>query len=342
MDKIYFENTDMFYALLLLPAFIILYMYYNTWAKKSKQKFSDKHLIADLIPSKSKNKTHIKQVLFLLGFLFLILALVNPQVGSKLQVLQRKGVDMVVAVDISKSMLAEDVRPNRLIKSKLMVSKLIDQLKTDRIGLIVYAGEAYPQLPITTDYSAAKMFLKTVDTDIAPTQGTAISEAIDMAIGYLESGKSDYQSLYIISDGEDHEEGVDEAIAEATKKGIKINTIGVGLKNGGPIPLKKNSTSDFKKDKQGNVVITKLNDKLLKEIAVKGGGTYLELNNIQGAVDYIMDHISEAEKKEFESKRYADYEDQFQWFLALALLFFMLESLIPDSKTKWIRKYDIF
>jgi len=342
MDKIYFENTEMFYALLLLPAFIILYMYYSNWAKKSKQKFSEEHLIANLIPDTSKNKARIKQVLFLLGFLFLILALVNPQVGSKLQVLQRKGIDMVVAIDVSKSMLAEDVGPNRLTKSKLMVSKLIDQLKTDRIGLIVYAGKAYAQLPITTDYSAAKMFLKTVDTDIVPTQGTAISEAIDMARDYLESGESDNQSLYIISDGEDHEEGVDEAIAEATKKGIKINTIGVGLKNGGPIPLKKNSTSDFKKDKEGNVVITKLNDQLLKEIAVKGGGNYLELNNIQGAVDYIMDNISEAEKKEFESKRFADYEDQFQWLLALALFFFLLESLIPDSKTKWIRKYDVF
>ena len=222
-----------------------------------------------------------------------------------------------------------------------MVSKLIDALKTDRLGIIVYAGKAYPQLPVTTDYAAAKMFLKTVDTDIVPTQGTAISDAINMAVDYLESSASKNQLLYIISDGEDHQEGVDEAIKTAVDKGIKINTIGVGLKKGGPIPI-KNSNSDFKKDRNGTVVISKLNDKLLKEIALKGNGNYLELNSIQGAVDYIMGNITETEKSEFESKRYADYEDQFQWFLALALFFFILEACIPDTKTNWLRKYDLF
>lgn len=341
MDKIYYENTELFYALLLLPVLIFLYMYYNSWAKKSRKKFCDQHLLADLIPERSENKLLIKQVFFLLGFLFLILALINPQIGSKLQILKRKGCDMVVAIDVSKSMLARDVQPDRLTKSKLMVSKLIDELKTDRFGLIVYAGKAYAQLPVTTDYAAAKMFLKTVDTDIVPTQGTAIGDAIDMARGFMESGESKNQILYIISDGEDHEEGVDDAINEAVAAGIKINTIGIGLKKGGPIPV-RGSASDFKKDREGNVVITKLNDKLLKEIAIKGSGTYLELNNIQSAVDFIIDNISKAEKSEFESRRYADYEDQFQWFLALALFFFVLESITPDSKTKWIRKYDIF
>jgi Ca-activated chloride channel family protein len=342
MDKIYFENIEYFYGLILIPVLIFLYLYYKTWTKRAEKNFCDSHLFEGLTPDKSKNKPLIKQILFLLGFFFLILALVNPQIGSKLQVLKRKGVDMVVAIDVSKSMLAEDVQPNRLTKSKLMVSKLIDELRTDRIGLIVYAGKAYPQLPITTDYAAAKMFLKTIDTDIVPTQGTAIGEAINMAQDYLEYGESKNQMLYIISDGEDHEEGVDDAIAEAVKNGIKISTVGIGLTKGGPIPVKKGSRTDFKKDNEGNVVVTKLNDKLLKEIAVKGGGSYIELNNIQGAVDFIMKSVSNAEKSEFESKRYADYEDQFQWFLGLAFFFFIIECLIPDSKTKWIRKYDIF
>lgn len=341
MDKIYFENIDLFYALLLLPCLLFVYIYYAKWRQKTQDKFADSSLIASIIPSYSGKKILIKQFCSLLGFFFLIIALVNPQIGSKLKVLKRKGVDMVVAMDVSKSMLARDVQPNRLTKSKLMVSKLIDALKTDRLGIIVYAGKAYPQLPVTTDYAAAKMFLKTVDTDIVPTQGTAISDAINMAVDYLESSASKNQLLYIISDGEDHQEGVDEAIKTAVDKGIKINTIGVGLKKGGPIPI-KNSNSDFKKDRNGTVVISKLNDKLLKEIALKGNGNYLELNSIQGAVDYIMGNITETEKSEFESKRYADYEDQFQWFLALALFFFILEACIPDTKTNWLRKYDLF
>jgi Ca-activated chloride channel family protein len=341
MDKIYFENIELFYALLLLPLLLLLLVYFGKWRQKARQRFGEASLIASLLPEYSKKKLVFKQLFFLLGFFFLIIALVNPQIGSKLKVLKRKGVDMVVAIDVSKSMLARDVQPNRLTKSKLMVSKLIDALKTDRLGLIVYAGKAYPQLPVTTDYAAAKMFLKTVDTDIVPTQGTAIGDAISMAVDYLESGASKNQLLYIISDGEDHEDGVDEALKIAVEKGIKINTIGVGLKKGGPIPI-NGSSSDFKKDKDDAVVITKLNDKLLKEIALKGGGTYLELNNIQGAVDYIMDTISASEKSDFESKRYADYEDQFQWFLALALFFFIVETVVPDTKTKWIRKYDIF
>ena len=196
MDKIYFENIDLFYALLLLPCLLFVYIYYAKWRQKTQDKFADSSLIASIIPSYSGKKILIKQFCSLLGFFFLIIALVNPQIGSKLKVLKRKGVDMVVAMDVSKSMLARDVQPNRLTKSKLMVSKLIDALKTDRLGIIVYAGKAYPQLPVTTDYAAAKMFLKTVDTDIVPTQGTAISDAINMAVDYLESSASKNQLLY--------------------------------------------------------------------------------------------------------------------------------------------------
>ena len=341
MEKLAIENINMLWGLVMVPIFIILFFWYRVWRQKRIEKIGDEDLVNALAPDHSNRKPWIKTALWSLILILLVLSLANPQTGSKLETIKRKGVDLVIALDVSKSMLAEDISPNRLEKSKLFVSKLIDNLKGDRIGLIVYAGQAYAQMAITSDYSAAKMFLKTVNTNIVSTQGTDIAGAILMAEGFLKKSETKNKVLYIISDGENHENGALEAVQTAKGNGIFVHTLGVGRTDGGPIPLKRGG-NDFKKDREGNVVITKLDNEMLKKIALEGGGSYAELINIQSSVDFILDEINKLEKTEFDSKRYADYEDQYQWFLGLAIIFLILEFFTPMSKTRVLRKLNLF
>ena len=252
--------------------------------------------------------------------------------------------DIVFAVDVSKSMLAEDIAPNRLEKAKRLVSEIINQLASDRIGIIAYAGQAFPQLPITTDYGAAKMFLQSMNTDMLTSQGTAINEAIELATTFYDDEEQTNRVLFIISDGEDHsEDSTMSAVEEAVDEGITIYTIGVGSEKGSVIPIKRNGVMEsLKKDAQGLVVITKLNEEVLTEISNEGNGAYIDGSNTDAAVEFIKEELLQMDKKEFEAKQFAEYKDQFQWFLGAGLLFLFLEIFILDRKTKWLKKLNLF
>ena len=285
----------------------------------------------------------MKFIMIILSLSFLIFALINPKVGTQLKTIKRQGVDIVFALDVSKSMLAEDIAPNRLEKAKQIISKIIDKLGGDRVGIIIYAGNAYPLLPITTDHAAAKMFLQNANPNTVSSQGTAINEALRLSKTFFDDESQTNRFLFIVSDGEDHKKNSENIAKEALKEGIKTFTIGVGTTKGGPIPMKRNGKFlGYKKDNKDEVVITQLHDETLKQIAKKGDGKYIYGNNTSKTVDFIEELLNDAEKKEFETKQFSDYKDQFQWFVALGLLFLVLDVFLLNKKTKWIQKLNLF
>ncbi|RAV29449.1 VWA domain-containing protein [Sinomicrobium soli] len=337
------EEKTYFYLLAIIPVVVLLFVLLQVWKKRAQRQFADAVLLKKLSPETSSFKPLLKLLMLLLAFAALTFALVNPKIGSKLETVKREGVDIVFAVDVSKSMLAEDITPNRLEKSKRLISAVIDQLAGDRIGIIAYAGDAFPQLPITTDYAAAKMFLQGMNTDMLSSQGTAIGEAMNMAAGYFNDQEQTNKILVIVSDGEDHESSIDAPLEELKQKGIRVVTIGVGTAKGGPIPIKRNGiTETYKKDRQGEVVITHMNEETLEKIADNSNGAYMNGNNTAGVVDFMKDYLGNMDKKEYETKQFADYKSQFQWFLGAALLFLILDLLFLERKTSWLRKLNLF
>jgi Ca-activated chloride channel family protein len=278
------------------------------------------------------------------AFACISIAMVNPKIGTKLETVRSQGVDIVFAVDVSKSMLAEDVAPNRLEKSKQLVTQIINNLVSDRVGIIAYAGKAFPQLPITTDYSAAKMFLQSMNTDMLSSQGTAINEAIKLAMTYYDDDEQTNRILIIISDGEDHSNVAIEASEEAAAEGIRIFTIGVGDIKGGPIPIKNQSgiVLNYKKDNDGETVITRLDEETLKNIADKANGAYINGRNTNDVITEMKDVLSKMDKKEFEAKQFADFKDQFQWFLAAAIFLLFLDVFFLERKTAWLKRLNLF
>jgi len=337
------EEQKYFYYFAAIAILLVVFLMVSLWKKSRQKAFADADLLERLSPEVSPFKAILKVITVALGLSFLIIALVNPKMGTKLKTIKRQGVDVVFALDVSKSMLAEDIAPNRLEKSKQLISKIIDKLGSDRVGIIIYAGNAYPLLPITTDHAAAKMFLQNADPDMVSSQGTAINEALKLAKSYYDDDDQTNRYLFVISDGEDHEENVKYLADEATKEGIKIYSIGVGTTKGGPIPLKREGTLiGYKKDRQGEVVITQLNDKTLSTIAKDGKGEYLLGNNTTKTVDYIDELLLAADKKEFETKQFSDYKDQFQWFIGLGLLFLIFDTFMFNKKTKWIQQLNLF
>lgn len=338
------EEKMYFYLLAIIPVMVLAFVFLQLWKRKTQNQFADARLLRKLAPDKSYFKSALKLMLLLLGLTFLVLGLVNPKIGTKLETVKREGVDIVFAVDVSKSMLAEDIAPNRLEKAKRLVSEIINQLASDRIGIIAYAGQAYPQLPITTDYGAAKMFLQSMNTNMLSSQGTAINAAIDLASTYYNDEEQTNRILFIVSDGEDHSErSTVDAVEYATQNGIRIFTIGVGKAKGAPIPIKRNGVVEtLKKDNQGEVVITRLNEAILSEIADEGNGEYIDGSNTEKAVEYIKEQLNQMDKKEFEAKQFAEYKDQFQWFLAIGLFFLFLDIFLLDRKTKWLKKLNLF
>ncbi|MDH3697233.1 MAG: VWA domain-containing protein [Flavobacteriaceae bacterium] len=332
------------YLLGIIPVLLLFFIGTRIWKNRRQRQFADAGLLRRLAPNQSSFKPILKFLFVLLGITSLVFALVNPKMGTKLETVKREGVDIVFAVDVSKSMLAEDIAPNRLEKSKRLVSEIINQLASDRVGIIAYAGQAYPQLPITTDYGAAKMFLQGLNTNMLSSQGTAINEAIELASTYFDDDEQTNRILFIISDGEDHSGSATlEAVDLALTEGIKIFTVGVGTKKGGPIPLKSQGiVESFKKDSQGEVVITRMQDGLLKEIAEEGNGIYIDGSDTEEAVALVKETLNQMDKKEFEAKQFADYKDQFQWFLAAALFFLFVDVFFLDRKTAWLRKLNLF
>ena len=332
-----------FYVFAIIPILWLGYIAISSWKKSAQERFASSRLMEVLTPERSRFKPLLKLVLISLGFSCLILALVNPKIGTQLETVKREGVDIVFAIDVSKSMLAEDIAPNRIEKAKRLVSALLNQLASDRVGIIAYAARAVPQLPITTDYGAAKMFLQALNTDMLSSQGTAIDSAIDLAVTYFDDEDQTNRVIFILSDGEDHSEEAMAAAERANEQGIKIFTFGIGTDKGGPIPIKSNGiVESYKKDENGEVVITKRNSEVLTSIAITTKGDYTDGNDTRAVLEFVSSTLKQMDKKEFEAKKFVSYKDRFQGFLIAGFLLFLIEILLFETKTKWVLKMNLF
>ncbi len=336
------EEKKLLYLLFLVLILGGIFLLNWFWKTKKRKQFADIHLFETLAPEVSTFKNILKFGIYILALIFIIIALANPKIGTKIENVKRQGIDIVFAVDVSKSMLAEDVAPNRLEKTKQIVNQIINQLGSDRIGIIGYASSAYPVLPITTDYGVAKMYLQNMNTNMVSSQGTDLNDAIKLATTYFDDPETS-KLIILLSDGEDHSDGAEEAAEETKEKGIKIITIGVGTTNGAPIPLRKNGTIEsYKKDKKGETVITKLYPDLLENIAKKTNGGYIYGGNTKEVLEKLKNVMDNIEKSDFETQQIADYQSQYQWFLAVAFLLLFVDIFLLDKITHWVSKLNLF
>ncbi len=338
-----FANPEYLYLLILIPFLLLIFRIGRGLTRRRLKQFGDPDILKDLMPDLSYSRPVVKFLFLMTALIFLILAVARPQFGTKLQEVKRKGIEIIIALDVSNSMLAQDIQPNRLEKAKQSISKLVERLVNDRIGLIVFAGQAYTQIPITNDYASAKMFLSSISTGIVPVQGTAIGSAINLAMSSFTPQEDMSRVLIIITDGENHEDDAVALAREAAEKGIKTYTIGVGLAKGSPVPMSGGSgQQDFLKDKDGNIVISKLNEQMLEQIATEGGGKYIRANNTRLGLNALFEDINQLEKKEIEAKVYSEYQDMFQYPAALALLLIIIEFLILDRKNRRLKHIRLF
>ena len=337
------DEISFIYLGLIIPILFLVFLIFRRWQKKSIRKYFDLNTIKFLSPEISNSKPLLKFIIISFALLMLVISLVNPKIGTELKTVKREGVDIVFAIDVSKSMLAEDIAPNRIIKSKRIVSELFNNLGSDRVGIIAYASTAIPVLPITTDFSSARMFLESLNTDMLSSQGTSIAEAINLSKNYFNDENQTNRVLCVISDGEDHEIQNNNLSDIAKEAGITIISIGVGSPNGAPIPIKENDiVKSYKKDDKGEVVITKLNENILKDMATQTGGIYFKGDNTNSVVISIVDELKEMDKQEFESKQFVSFKDQFQWFLFVGLFLIILDVVVFERKTYWLDKLNLF
>lgn len=332
-----FANPEYLQALYIVPVIIFLYWLYRKNRTKLLNSFSNRTLHNILLPSFSGWKNTVKFSLIIISLVFLIIAAANPQIGTKMEEVKQTGIDVFILLDVSLSMQAEDIKPNRLNRAKFQIANLINRLRGDRIGLVVFAGEAYVQFPLTTDYSAANLFLSAVDFNSVPQPGTAIASAVSVALKSFDKTAPTEKAIIIITDGEDHEGDLNSAVTEAKNNDIKIFTIGLGSASGAPIPVynSRGEQTGFKKDNQGNVVLTKLDEETLKKIAADANGEYFRGSNYEDHLDKIYERLSELEKTEFGVKKVTDYEDRFYYFLAPAIFLLLLEFFVSERKTRW-------
>ncbi len=316
--------------LFLIPLFIIGYAFWRGWFKKRIKKFGNEPLVRQLMPSWSGSKGWVRIILFSLAFFFFIIGISRPQIGAKLKEHKTSGSEIMICLDVSNSMLAEDYSPNRLNRAKLAISRLADKLSEDRIGLIVFAGTSFVQLPITTDYVSAKMFLNSVNTESVPIQGTAIGDAILTAVKGFSIQSEHSRAIVVITDGENHEDDPVAAAKQAAELGIKVYTIGVGSSEGQPIPM----NGELLKDREGNIVVTRLDEDTLKEIAVAGEGAYIHAGNEEFGLNPIIEELKKMEAEEFNSVVFEEYDEQFQYFLAIALVLLVIEMLVGTRRAK--------
>jgi Ca-activated chloride channel family protein len=336
-----FANPEYLYILLIIPVFLGLYFFSSYMRTKSLKEFGDITLIRQLMPGVSFRRGWIKFIIFLVAYSIIIFGLARPQFGSKLTEAKRKGIELIIALDVSNSMMAQDIQPNRLERAKQAISRLVDQLTNDRIGLIVFAGDAYVQLPVTNDYTSAKMFLSSIGPGIVPKQGTAIGAAINLAANSFSPQEETSKVIIVISDGENHEDDPVEAARLANEKGIVIYTIGIGSPQGAPIPTGIN-TQDFLKDKDGNVVVSRLDEETLSKVAISSGGKYIRATNSQIGLMPLFDEISKMERVEFKEKVFSEFDDQFQYLFGLAFLLLILEFLILERRNRLMQRLNLF
>ena len=325
-----FAQAQYLVLILLIPFFFILQTLVLKLRRRRIRRFGDEELVRQLMPSYSVSRIWVKLTLFSIGFFFFVIGLSRPQIGAKLKEHETKGAEIMIALDVSNSMLAEDYSPNRLERAKLAISRLVDKLRDDRIGLIVFAGNSFVQLPITTDYVSAKMFLNTISTESVPIQGTAIGEAINTAIRSFSAQSEKSRAIIIITDGENHEDDPVAAAAQAAEMGIRVFTIGVGSPEGKPIPM----DGGLLKDRDGNIVVTRLDESVLQEVAKAGNGLYVRAGNSEFGLNPIIDDIRRMEDERYSSIVFEEFDEQFMYFMAIALFFFVLEMLVGDRRSK--------
>lgn len=335
-----FANPDYLFLLAILPVLIGFYIYALIRKRKALKKIGNPELLSMLMPDVSPKRQHLKFWLLFSAIAIMIFIIAGPQFGSKLETVKRNGVEIMICLDVSNSMLAEDVTPNRLEKAKQMLAKLTDGFTNDKIGLIVFAGEAYTQLPITSDYISAKMFLSSINPSMVTTQGTAIGTAINLAVRSFTPSETSDKAIILITDGENHEDDAVGAAKKAVEKGIHVNIVGIGLPKGTPIPLDGNA--NFMKDRAGNVVVTKLNEEMCKEIAAAGDGMYVRADNTNSALRALEKEIDKMNKSELDSKVYSAYDEQFQTLAWIVLFILLFEFFILDRKNRIFRKVKLF
>jgi len=342
MQLFRFANPDFLYLLLLLPAFILFYIINEVRKKRALKRLGDINLVSRLVPEMSRIRPAIKFVLQLIAVSSGIIMLSRPQFGSKIEDIKKQGVEVIIALDVSNSMLAEDIQPDRLTRAKQAISRLVDNLDNDKIGLIVFAGDAYIQIPVTTDYISAKMFLSSINPNMVPKQGTSIGAAINLGIRSFSPGEGKSKTMIIITDGENHEDDPVKAAEEASKAGIVIHTLGIGSTEGVPIPMVNNGKKDYLKDADGNTVVTKLDEEILKKIALSTNGNYVRASNSNIGLDEIFAQIKKMKKQDLQSTMYTEYNDQFQIFAAIALFLLLADFIIMERKNRRLANIRLF
>ena len=327
---IHFAQAQFLFLLLLIPLFFIIFAVMLKLRQRRIRKFGDENLVRQLMPSYAKGKAWVRLALFSIAFFFFVIGISRPQIGAKLKEHETRGVEIMIVLDVSNSMLAEDYSPNRLDRAKLAIARLVDKLRDDRIGLIVFAGNSFVQLPITTDYVSAKMFLNSISTESVPVQGTAIGDAINTAIRSFSAQSEKSRAIIVITDGENHEDDPVAAAKQAAEMGIRVFTIGVGSPEGKPIPM----DGELLKDKEGNIVVTRLDEGVLQEVAYAGNGVYVRAGNSEFGLNPIIEDIRKMEDEKYSSIVFEEYDEQFMYFFAIALFFFVVEMLVGDRRSK--------
>ena len=338
-----FAYTEMLWALILIPVMIVIFLISRNVRKRLIRRYGNPETLGLLMPDLSNDRIVLKFILMVITLATVIFGLARPQFGSKLTEIKREGVEIVIALDVSNSMMAEDIKPNRLERAKQSISKLVERLSDDKIGLIVFAGDAYTQVPITMDYISVKMFLSAINTEIVPKQGTAIGSAINLGMKSFSPDFDASKVMIIITDGENHEDDAVAMAKQAGEKGITIHTIGLGLPQGAPVPVYKTSgQKSYLKDEEGNTVISKLDETMLNQIASAGGGLYIRASNTRVGLNALFDEINKMEKEELEARVYSDYEERFQYPIGIGLFLLFLEFFIMERKNRYLKNIRLF
>lgn len=338
-----FAHTEYLWGLLLIPAFVLLFIVVSRWKAKAVKSLGDRGVVNQMIPDVSFSRPWLKFILFTVAYGLLIIGAADPQLGSRMEEEKRKSADLMILLDVSNSMLSQDLAPNRLESAKRALAQLIDNLHGDRIGLIVFAGDAYVQMPITTDYSAAKLFLNTINTNMVPTQGTAIGAAIDLGMKSFDFKNGTGKAMIIITDGENHEDDAVAAAKNATDKDVTVHVIGIGSPEGAPIPVIQNGRQiGFHTDSAGKTIVSKLDENMGKEIAAAGNGAYVRATNANSGLGIVMAQIDKIQRKTVDSKSFKDFEDRFQFFLGIAFLLLVIEFFISNRKSQRLSNLKLF
>ena len=338
-----FGDEKALMALAVIPLLFLVYWLTGRYQRRQLAKWGDSALLDKLMPDFSSMRVFVKFVVWVFAYALLVIAVARPQFGTKLSEVKRRGVELIIALDVSNSMMAEDIQPNRLENAKMAISRLVDRLENDKIGLIVFAGDAYIQMPVTTDYAAAKLFLNSINTQIVPKQGTAIGSAIHLAMRSFTPNSEKSRAIVIITDGENHEEDALAAAKEAAAAGIIIHTIGIGSPQGVPIPVTSGSgQKDYRTDYEGKVIVSKLNEELLRQIAEAGNGTYIRATAARTGLTTILDEMNKMEKQEIQMKVYAEYDEQFVYYVGFALLLLFIDFILTTRKSRWLLNLEFF